>query len=258
METKQSVSTGIRYYLRVLLAIIATLTLAYFLIYYFEIKISNTTISSIISIQHIQHSQENQDTNSNFTIKIIGVQEIYIDPTKSGILYMQNKKLMITILLATRRANEIASKRIQLRINKDNTEMSTFDNVKILRERIYANQFYSSYVLFYDLDNRVCSNVNNKSGCNSLKTGQLSYQFIINGEASSAFPINIIAADHMTQETNKTARLIKCIWKPPNLINFEYILKLIIDSNYDSIYVCLFRKDHFLKKIFKKYESIKT
>jgi len=52
-----------------------------------------------------------------------------------------------------------------------------------------------------------------------------------------------------TKETNLTARLIKCfsIEKEQNN-DFDYIFSLIIKSNYDSIYICVFKADEEIKQ----------
>ena len=85
-------------------------------------------------------------------------------------------------------------------------------------------------------------------------TSRLTYQFNVNGHLSAEFKVNVVNTT-LSVDSKKTARLIKCMWMPQDSRTFEYIIKLIIEARYDSIYLCLFSSDTKLKNLLAKFDS---
>lgn len=75
----------------------------------------------------------------------------------------------------------------------------------------------------------------------------LTYQLIINNETSKEFKVNIVLPPN--SESKLTAKLIKCLYSPPqNIDEFKYLLE-VESSSFDSIYICIFRSDIHLRAI---------
>jgi len=182
----------------------------------------------------------------DFKIELIGISNIYIDPNKSAVFYIENKQFVLTSLYLTNHVNSIPRDQISLKIRTEERIIFN-DKVDLFKKAIYKNSYYSSY-----FTNIMLSNLNIK---NTFST-ELKYQLVINGVSSPEFPIFIVKSDHMIKENIQTARLIKCIWIPKDVVTFKYIMKLIIDSRYDSIYVCVFSKDVELKSLLKEFDSL--
>lgn len=200
---------------------------------YFENSNSET-----ISNSYINNNLNNDSQNLFDKIKISNIFDIHIDTNKSATYYIINNNLIITMLFKTAKISQIRSNNIKLLIELEN-EVILNQNVNVFQYLIHKNAFYATYYISLNLVESN-NNINSKS--------KLTYQFNVNDNKSDKFMVKIV--DNRNKETNKlTARLIKCFYiENEQNEDFDYILSLIIKSNYDSIYICIFSKDNEIKQ----------
>jgi hypothetical protein len=200
---------------------------------YFENSNSET-----ISNNYINNNSNNNSQNLFDKIKISNIFDIHIDTNKSATYYIINNNLIITMLFKTAKISQIRSNNIKLLIELEN-EVILNQNVNVFQYLIHKNAFYATYYISLNLVESN-NNINSKS--------KLTYQFNVNDNKSDKFMVKIV--DNRNKETNKlTARLIKCFYiENEQNEDFNYILSLIIKSNYDSIYICIFSKDNEIKQ----------
>lgn len=265
MSTSVKASEEIRtLYIKYLLIITSVCFVCYFMLYETEtneltieqqaafsfLKHENAVFSSIeyldkdddeVPLKSDDYSSQ-QDTTSFLKLNLIQIDNFFIDPKKSAVFFTQDRKFILTHLFLTKFDT---SKILKLQI-RTNEKVYFFNQINQKGQTIYRNNYYYSYATMLVLEQLNCD-VNTK----------VWYKFQIDGVDSDEFPVLVVANDHMTKPNTLTARLIKCIWYPSDLKAFEYIMKLIIESRYDDIYVCLFASDEKLKRVVRKFNSMK-
>ena len=138
------------------------------------------------------------------------------------------------MLCLTEQMSQINSSNIKLSIELEEKQI-ILQSINVFGNLVSSNVYYSfSFISMHLFQSNITSN------------SRLTYQFIANETISNKFPIKIV---ENRIKPNLTARLIKCLYLSHDIMNdFEYILSLIINSNYDSIYICVFNNDHALKQ----------
>ena len=200
----------------------------------FDDDIKNSIqIESTASPKTLQH--EIKTATIFDKIQISNIFDIHIDKFKSATYYITNDNLIIAMLFISTQKSQITSRNIKLSIELEEKQIF-FQNVNVLERIIYSNGHYtSSYISKHLLQSNITS------------VSRLTFQFIVNDEKSDKFPIKIV--DHRLNRANLTARLIKCLFISNSILDdFDYILSLIVKSNYDSIYICIFKADIAFKQ----------
>lgn len=172
-------------------------------------------------------------------IKLINIDGIYLDGDKSAVFYFGENKLIITLLVP--RFKIIPRYGLEVIIRKNNQIIYT-NRTKNL-ELVSANSYYKfSTILINEI---LLEQVSDK----------LTFQINTNHTINQEFPINVV---NLRKDVNKkAARLIKCSWLPQNRDHIEFIIKLIIECKYDSIYICVFKQDNEFKSLLNRFNHIK-
>lgn len=186
-----------------------------------------------------------------YNIVITNISNIHMDVNKAAVFYVGDNYLVITCLLLTYRNNEQKFANIRLIVRKD-AEIVYEKPVSL--ETVYQSENYIFSVIKQNLTQEICS-----SNCekNLRDSNVLTFQLKINDQWSPRSTINVVYQRPNSLKNNLAARLIKCMWLPKDVRLFEYIMRLIIESNYDSIYICLFKKDLKLKSVLSNFNSTK-
>lgn len=193
----------------------------------------------LVTKKSLSDSDENLIVNNK--IRLSNIYGLHMDVNRAAVYYTGDRILVITLLLQTR-VTKSRKFDVKLIVRIDN-EIVIDNPVDIFMNQPYSNQFYIFSVLRIDVKMVTVTSAS-----------RLTYQFNVNGHLSAEFKVNFVNTT-LSVGSKKTARLIKCMWMPQDSRTFEYIIKLIIEARYDSIYLCLFSSDTRLKNLLAKFNS---
>lgn len=183
-------------------------------------------------------------------IVLSNISNLYLDVHKAATFYSGDDILVITFLTQTR----VKQTNVYLIVRRDGTVVFK-KPVDIYEFVPCSTPSYVFSVVKKSLRQFVCSS---SSLCqNPLSpSSRLTYQLVVNDLVmTDEFRVNLVNTSLNTR-SKLTARLIKCMWMlPQNSAHFELVLRLIIESKYDSIYICVFARDYGLKVLLEKYKS---
>lgn len=219
-------------------------------LFIFLIPKSSPQLSSFPNV-NAKPTQSKQTHTIDNKIRLSNIYGLYIDTNRGCFFYSGDDRLVITFLIQT-----------QLSLTRQfNVKLLVRKDGGVVLERavnVMANKPYSNRNFIFSMvevkSEKLCS-----YPCASYLTAasRLTYQLNVNGHLSAEFRVNMVNMSLKNDEViKKTARLIKCMWMPDDVVTFEYIIKMIIQARYDSIYLCLFAKDVRLKKLLAKFDLI--
>lgn len=199
----------------------------------------NVFIFSLFKLKLIGEFSKN-DNDNRFTlfrspIHLTNISNIYLDVNKSATFYSGDQILVMTFLVKTM-TTRLFKFDVKLLVRVDDREIF-YKKVNILeKQKSYSNNYIFSILKLNMTIKKVSK--------------QLTYQLETNGIFSPEYPINFVNTTRNPERT-ATARLIKCMWMPSDSNNFETIVRLILDAQYDDVYICLFARDRELKSFLK-------
>lgn len=212
----------------------------------FDLKISNERENVIEIPERFRFRpaiQKAASTPLYDKLVLTNISNFYIDTTKSATFYTGEDILLMTFLTPTRVSHTLANASIRLIVKKDGREVLTRP-IDVLGNKLFDSPDY------------IFSIVKESFRFESIDEtrARLSYHLSINGMMTDEFPIKIVNTSK-NDHSKLTARLIKCMWKPDDLDEFEFVMRLILESQYDSIYVCVFREETELRDLFKRLNA---
>lgn len=253
-------------FLKFLLIITPMCFIFYFLLYESQTSKANIQQKALISVMAAQHYDDEEysrgdslfdlDVEESFErrpetslyepfakLDLVQIRDFYIDPNNSGVFFASEQKFVLNTLFLTRFEHD---KTLNLKIRTNATKPAFYQPINPRGTVLYRNGYYSSHMVTIQLKDL---NISDESD------GSIWYSFEVNNTFVE-FKARIVNKDHVTKpDMRRTARLIKCIWFPGDVRTFEYVMKLIVESRYDSIYVCLFASDEKLKSLVRNLNS---
>lgn len=181
---------------------------------------------------------------SSSRIVLTNMSHIFLDLHKTATFYTSDKILVMTFLTQT---HSKRTKKFDVRLtvkDRSSNHLVVLDEypVNVFETMLCSNEFYvfSSFKMSLNLP------VN--------RTTRLTYQLSVNELITEELDINVVDHTSMTPDRAPplAARLIKCMWSPKDTRYLEFVMKLIVESRYDSIYVCVFQQDVKLIDLLEK------